>query len=85
MILLLLLLFLLLLLLIFTPINYLLFAIYNQYFVSFLQGCVVGGVAGDGTAQGTCATATDVCTAAGECLGTYSHDIIISIITIISI
>ena len=40
-------------------------------------------MAGDGTAQGTCATATDVCTAAGTCLGTYNHDIIIIIIIII--
>ena len=52
---------------------------------SFLQGCVVGGVAGDGTAQGTCATATDLCTAAGECLGTYNHDTIINIINILII
>ena len=37
---------------------------------SFLQGCVVGGVAGDGTAQGTCDAPTELCTAAGECLGT---------------
>ena len=63
--------------------NCLFFPIYNHYFVSFLQGCVVEGVAGDGTAQGTCATATDVCTAAGECLGTYNHDIIITNIIII--
>ena len=52
---------------------------------SFLQGCVVGGVAGDGTAQGSCATATDVCTAAGECLGTYNDDVIITCINLIII
>ena len=61
------------------------FAIYNQYFVTFLQGCDVGGVAGNGTAQGTCSSATDVCTAAGECLGTYNHDTIINVIAIIII
>ena len=35
----------------------------------FLLGCVINGVAGDGTTQGTCASSTEVCTAAGQCLG----------------
>ena len=42
-------------------------------------------MAGDGTAQGTCASATDLCTAAGECLGKYNHYINISTIIIIII
>ena len=36
-------------------------------------GCVVNGVVGDGTKQGTCESDTDVCTASGECLGTYEY------------
>ena len=37
--------------------------------------CTVAGVAGDGSAQGTCANPNEVCTALGECLGTkyYSN------------
>ena len=45
-------------------------AFYINILISFREGCVVNGVAGDGTVQGTCPSNTDVCTATGTCIST---------------
>ena len=48
---------------------------YTNFLKLLLVACTVGGVAGDGTAQGTCTNANEVCTALGQCLSTnyYSN------------
>ena len=41
----------------------------NELIILFLLGCVVNGVAGDGTTKGSCTNPTDLCTVTGQCLG----------------
>ena len=48
---------------------------YTNFVKLLFVACNVGGLAGDGTVQGSCANAGEVCTALGQCLGTkyYSN------------
>ena len=48
---------------------------YTNFVKLLFVACNVGGLAGDGTVQGSCANAGEVCTALGQCLGTkyYSY------------
>ena len=48
---------------------------YTNFVKLLFVACNVGGLAGDGTVQGSCANVGEVCTALGQCLGTkyYSN------------